>query len=352
MKFLVNRFEEKSSKKTAITVRFFDENPLTVRQIRYNQSGAVCYCMDGNIQGRQKIKNEWKPIECKENCEYRMKTGPGRAMCNEEGTLKFMLPDICTDKIWYMKITGHTSIQTLKNYIDFQKQLGNSLIGDYVIFLKEVEQTNIEGNKFKNKVLDIIRKEEFISNNQIISSNQTISQNQNNQTQLSTNQSKNVEKNTEKSKVTASENKITQSNEVEEQIEQKAENTTQKVETTEKKVSKKVTKTKKEEKKEVQRDTETPGDADLNAKFENYHILIETKTKMLTKDGKPTEYVFATFTNTDDKTVEVIIPPKYAEELKQCDLGTSVLLDLQTKGNKTFTNSIEYIEKYLKNVAA
>ena len=84
----------------------------------------------------------------------------------------------------------------------------------------------------------------------------------------------------------------------------------------------------------------------------NYNILIEKKTKMLTKDGKPTEYVFATFTNTDDKTVEVIIPPKYAEELKQCDLGTSVLLDLQTKGDKTFTNSIEYIEKYLKNVAA
>lgn len=350
MKFLVNRFEEKSSKKTAITVRFFDENPLTVRQIRYNQSGAVCYCMDGNIQGRQKIKNEWKPIECKENCEYRMKTGPGRAMCNEEGTLKFMLPDICTDKIWYMKITGHTSIQTLKNYIDFQKQLGNSLIGDYVIFLKEVEQTNIEGNKFKNKVLDIIRKEDFISNNQTISSNQIISQNQNNQTQLSTNQVKDVEKNTEILEVIASENNTTtQNNKIEAQVEQKVEDTTQKVETNEKKVTKRTTKTKKESKKEP---LETQEDAELNAKFQNYHILIETKTKMLTKEGKPTEYVFATFTNTDDKTVEVIIPPKYAEELKQCDLGTSVLLDLQTKGDKTFTNSIEYIDKCIKNVAA
>lgn len=348
MKFLVNRFEEKTSKQSAITVRFFDEDPLTVRQIRYNQSGAVCYCMDGSTQGRQKVKNEWKPIECKADCQYRMKTGPGRAMCNEEGTLKFMLPEICTDKIWYMKITGHTSIQTLKNYIDFQKQLGNSVIGDYVIFLKEVEQTNIEGNKFKNKVLDIIKKEDFISNNQTISNNQINSQNQNNQTQLSTNQVENVEENTTNLKTTASNNSINKDNVIKEQAEVKVEEITPKNETTEKKTTKKTTKTKKEE----QKDAQAPEDEELNAKFKNYHILIETKTKMLTKDGKPTEYVFATFTNTDDKTVEVIIPPKYAEELKQCDLGTSVLLDLQTKGDKTFTNSIEYIEKYLKNVAA
>lgn len=349
MKFLVNRFEEKLSKQTAITVHFFDEEPLTVRQIRYNQGGAVCYCMDGSTQGKQKIKNEWKPIECKEDCEYRIKTGQGKAMCNEEGTLKFMIPDICVDKIWYMKITSHTSIQTLRDYIDFQKHIGNSLIGDYVIFLKEVEHS-VEGNKFKNKVLDIIRKEDFISNNQTISSNQIISQNQNNQTQLSTNQVKDVEKNTEILEVIASENNTTtQNNKIEAQVEQKVEDTTQKVETNEKKVTKRTTKTKKESKKEP---LETQEDAELNAKFQNYHILIETKTKMLTKEGKPTEYVFATFTNTDDKTVEVIIPPKYAEELKQCDLGTSVLLDLQTKGDKTFTNSIEYIDKCIKNVAA
>ena len=53
-----------------------------------------------------------------------------------------------------------------------------------------------------------------------------------------------------------------------------------------------------------------------------------------------------------DKQYQVIIPPQYAEELKQCDLGTAVLLDLQTKGDKTFTNSIQYVEKHLKNVAA
>lgn len=347
MKFLVNRFEEKFKQPVAITVRFFDENPFTVRQARYNQGGLVCYCMDGSTEGKQNVKNKWEPIECKKDCQYRMKKRPGKAMCNEEGTLKFMLPEICTDKIWCMKINSQTSIEILRDYIRFQKEIGNSLIGDYVIFLKEVEHS-IEGNKFKNKVLDIIKKEDFISNNQTISSNQIISQNQNNQTQLSTNQVENVEKNTPNLKTTVSNNSIDKNNEVKEQAEVKVEEITPKKEMIEKKTTKKTTKTKKEE----QKDTETPEDAELNSKFKNYHILIETKTKMLTKDGKPTEYVFATFTNTDDKTVEVIIPPKYAEELKQCDLGTSVLLDLQTKGDKTFTNSIEYIEKYLKNVAA
>ena len=342
MKFLVNRFEEKFKQPVAITVRFFDENPFTVRQARYNQGGLVCYCMDGSTEGKQNIKNEWKTIECKEDCQYRMKKGQRKAMCNKEGTLKFMLPEICVDKIWCMKINGRTSIEILRDYISFQKEIGNSLIGDYVIFLKEVEHS-VEGNKFKNKVIDIIRKEDFISNNQINL------QNQNNQAQLSTNQVKNVEKNTENLEVTASKSNITQDNEIETQVEQKTQHTTQKVEANEKKVTKKATKTKKESKKEP---TETEQDAELNSKFKNYHILIETKTKMLTKDGKPTEYVFATFTNTDDKTVEVIIPPKYAEELKQCDLGTSVLLDLQRKGDKTFTNSIEYIDKCIKDVAA
>lgn len=348
LKFLLNRFNEKLDKKSAITIRFFDENPLTVKQIRYNQGGAVCYCMEGEIQAKQKIQNKWTPVECKEDCQYRVKTGPGRAMCNEEGTLKFMIPEICVDKIWYMKITGYTSIQVLRDYINFQKQLGNSLIGDYVIFLKEVEQISCEGKKYKNKILDIIRKEDFISENQIVESNQTFPQNQINQTQLSTNEVENVENNMEILETEESKSNIIQNNKIETQLEPKIENTEQKVESTEKKVAKKTTRTKKE----VQKESNIQENTDINSKFERYHILLETKTKMLTKNGKPTEYVSATFANTDDKTIEVIIPPQYSKELIECDLGTTVLLDLQTKGNMTFTNNIEYIEKCIKNVAA
>lgn len=303
--------------------------------------------MEGQTQAKQKVQNKWTSVECKADCQYKMKTGPGRPMCNEEGTLKFMLPDICTDKIWYMKITGHTSIQTLRDYISFQKQLGNSLIGDYVIFLKEVEQTNSEGKKFKNKILDIIRKEDFVSNNQNISSNQTFPQNQ---TKISTNETKNVDNNSETQKNIVS--NTTKNNVTEIQTEPKVENRVQNVETTEKKTAKKTAKSKKEETKEAPKTAETQEDTDISSKYDKCHMLIDTETKILMKDGKPTEYLFANFVDTHDQTIQVIIPPQLAEELKQCDLGTAVILDLQTKGDKTFTNSIEYIEKCIKNVAA
>ena len=345
LKFLLNRFNEKLDKKTAITIRFFDEDPFTVRQIRYNQGGKACYCMEGEKKGKQKVQNKWTTIECKEDCQYRIKTGLGRAMCNEEGTLKFMLPEICTDKIWYMKITSHTSIDILRDYIKFQKQIGNSLIGDYVIFLKEVEHT-VENKKYKNKVVDIVKKEDFISNNEIVSFNQT---NLQNQSQLSTYKAENVENSTE---INESKSKNFQNDVVKEQKESEVENIEQKAEITEKKTSKKAIKTKKEKKNDVGKITETQEEIKMNTKFERYHVLINTETKILTKDGKPTEYLYATFENTNGDIVEVIIPPKYAQELKECNLGTTVFLDLQTKGDKTFTNSIEYIEKYIKDVAA
>jgi hypothetical protein len=302
--------------------------------------------MDGQTQGKQKVQNKWQPIECKEDCEYRIKNGQGRPMCNEEGTLKFMLPDICTDKIWYMKITGYTSIETLRDYINFQKQLGNSLIGDYVIFLKDVEQINFEGKKFKNKILDIVRKEDFVSNNQTVSSNQIIPQNENNQTQLSTKQENDVENTVENQKVISSEGDTIQNN----IVEKKAESKVKKV--PENKTTKKVQKSTTDELKETTKTDNSQKDEDISNKYDKCHMLLDTETKMLMKDGKPTEYLFANFVDTHDQTLQVIIPPQLAEELKQCDLGTAVILDLQTKGDKTFTNSIEYVEKCVKNAVA
>lgn len=300
--------------------------------------------MEGQTQAKQKVQNKWAQIECKEDCQYRMKTGTGRPMCNEEGTLKFMIPDICMDKIWYMKITGYTSIQTLKNYISFQKQLGNSLIGDYVIFLKDVEQINFEGKKFKNKILDIVRKEDLISKNQKISSNQTLSQNQ---TKKSTDETKNVDNGNEIQKNIVSntiKNNVT---------EMQTEPIVQKnVEPIEKKTTKKTQKNKKEEIKGTAKINEIQEDTDISSKYDKCHMLLDTETKILMKDGKPTEYLFANFVDKHDQTTQVIIPPQLSEELKKCDLGTAVILDLQTKGDKTFTNSIEYVEKCIKNVAA
>ncbi len=54
----------------------------------------------------------------------------------------------------------------------------------------------------------------------------------------------------------------------------------------------------------------------------------------------------------EDNQIDVFIPHELAEELSECDIGTLVILDLQKAGDKTFTKSIQYVNKYKKNVAA
>jgi hypothetical protein len=263
--------------------------------------------------------------------------GTSKPMCNLEGTLKFLLPEISSDRIWIMKITGQTSIQRLKAYINLQKQLGNSLIGDYTIFLKQEEQTNKSGKTFNNYILDIIKKEDFISNN-------TIPQSQINQKELSTKSSQNVNNSTVKTN-----NNVVNNSENTSEVK---ETSLKEVKTTEKKVTKKVDKEKKQEK-TIQNETK-PKQENTESKneFENYYILLETSTKTLMKAGKPTEYLIGNFVDIKDKTIDVVIPPQFADELLQCDIGTTVILDLATIGDKTFTNSIKYVQKCLKNVAA
>ena len=54
LQFLLNRFEEKLGKQKAITIRFFDEEPLSIKQVRYNQGGTACYCMYGESMRKTK----------------------------------------------------------------------------------------------------------------------------------------------------------------------------------------------------------------------------------------------------------------------------------------------------------
>ena len=325
MQFLLNRFNEKYKQEKKLNIRFFNEEPLTVKRARYNQGGTVCYCMKNEKQGKQKVSNVWKTINCSENCKYRVSADEvSKPMCNFEGTLKFLLPEISTDRIWLMKIKGQTSIERLETYIGLQKQIGNSLIGDYTLFLEQVEQTNKLGKKFKNYVLDIVKKEDFIST-EIIPSNQT---------QLSTDNTQNVNNSADK----LSENVV--NNQKEEKKLNETENTEKEVKNTKKKTTKKATE------KEAKTIEETKNN------FENHFILVETYTKNLKKEGKPTEYLIGNFVDMQDKPLDVIIPPKFKEELLQCDVGTTVILDLATIGDKTFTNNIQYVQKCLKNVAA
>ena len=164
--FLENRFNEKYPQKQLIHIRFFDENPYTVRRIRYNQSGAVCYCPYEETQGKQKVSGVWKNINCTEDCKYRItEEGKNKPACLFEGNLRFLLPEISQDRIWRMQIKGYQSIFALYEYLSFQKYLGKSLIGDYYLFLKKKKQTSKDGKSYENYILDIIRKEDFISSN-------------------------------------------------------------------------------------------------------------------------------------------------------------------------------------------
>ena len=327
MNFLLNRFNEKYKEQDKITVHFFDENPLTVKRVRYNQSGAVCYCMQNEEQGKQKVSNVWQPIKCSEDCKYRVANDSShKPMCNVEGTLKFLLPEISKDRIWLMKITGQTSIRRLNSYFNLQRQLGNSIIGDYIIFLNKEQQTNREGKSFSNYILDIMKKEDFISND-------LISKNQDNSNLLSTNIEQNVNKT------------VSNSGECEFTTKEKSK----------KEISKKSSqKNNKEIEKEVvkQKETTMVDDIQIDDNINNYYVLVDTFSKSLMKEGKLTDYLFATFMDINDKTVDVAIPPSLSEDLLKCDIGTTVKLSLSSKNDNTFTNSIEYVQKILKNVAA
>ena len=56
-----------------------------------------------------------------------------------------------------------------------EKYLGNSLKGTYTIFLNQIEQTNSEGKKFNNFVIDIVKAEDFNSNYQKNTNNSIVS---------------------------------------------------------------------------------------------------------------------------------------------------------------------------------
>lgn len=325
MKFILNRFNEQYIKSNSINIRFFDEEPLTTRKIRYNQSGAVCYCMENQNQAKQKVSNLWKDVNCSENCKYRQTADlTSKPACNVEGTLKFLLPKISEDRIFVMKITGQTSIKRLQAYIELQKQLGNSLVGNYTLFLKQEEQTNKQGKTFNNYILDIIKKEDFISNTKSVENSQK-------QEQLSTIKEQNVDK-----------IDVTSQNEVS-NIVTKPENKVKKDKDKENIAANSKTEESKEDTLSESKETDN---------FENYYFLIDTSTKDFIKDGKPISYVIGNFVDMHDKTFNVIIPPDESEELLQCDAGTNVILNLTTRGDKIFTEKIEYVQKILKNVAA
>ena len=310
MDFLANRFNEQFLKKQAINIQFFNDTPLTIRRVRYNQSGAACYCLGNNAEGKIKESGKWKPNKCSENCNYRVSQKEGqKPQCNIEGILKFIMPSISTDRIWYMKITGQTSIGRLYTYINLQKKLGNSIIGNnFNLFLKEETQTNIVGKTFNNYILDIIQTD--------INLTSTMQSKE-----LSTTTPKSVEKKSTKQTNTKTENKETKQENINNEITNIS-------------------------------DIPANNSSNFDNEFNNCYMLVDTNTTTIETSDGTKEYLQANLVDMNDKEISVIINPKDADELHGYDVGTVLKLELITRQNRTFSNNITYIQKVKKNAVA
>lgn len=340
MNFMLNRFNEKYPKQTSLNIQFFDEEPLSIRKARYNQGGAVCYCMAGTSKGKQKVSNKWQDIECSSDCQYCIKQkGASKPACNYEGTLKFLLPEISKDRIWIMKITGQQSISNLEEYINFQKYLGNSLKGTYTIFLNQIEQTNAEGKKFNNFVIDIIKAEDFNSNNNLISQNDTknsvistentniVENSISNQTPTET--EKNTKKGTNKtSRPTKKSTKTSDTNVVSSMETEKADSNLEQPQIT------------------------NEQNQNVPQTYKEHCFLYDTEYKNFKKAGKDTEYLIAKVTDENDKTTDVVVKPEFREKMEKCDIGTELILELQKFGENIISKNIEFVRPILKKVAA
>ena len=316
MQGYLRKFDELYKGKTSIEIEFITDEPFSAKYSRSNQSGQVCYCMFGTDEANQKTKDGWQKIKCLgSNCQYRQKKKVGPPDCKKVGWLKFIIPKIATDRIWLMRITSQQAVDTLYQYFSLQKEQGKSVKGKYILFLKQVENSK-DGKTFNNYIIDIIKKEDFISNTT------TPQKEENSQEQSTTNEqivNNNVEKNTEKSNETLKEK-------------------------TKKKVTKKSTK--KVTKIEV---SENPN-VDKCYYFTNHH------TEEFMKDGKPKEYFIGEFYDMTDKPVNFIVKPELVEPILECGIGSVLETEIQDFKDKKILTDFKFVQnnekEAQKNIAA
>lgn len=311
MEHLAEKFNNLYKESKELNIYFPDENPYLEKRVRNNQGGTVCYCLLGQTKGKEKNGKQWSEKDCSEECEHRTAPKGKKPACLIEGTLKFMIPEISSDRIWCLKTKSYYSRQNIRDYINFQKHLNNSLIGNYKLFLRPKEDT-IDGKTFNNFVLDIVKIEDFISNP--ISNQETTNATTPNNTQVAKNPLKEKKpKNTNKTTIPTK--PITPEEEPDV-------------------ISIEIPKSEKNE----------PTEDDLK----RYYVLIDTKDVTLNKKGKPTKYLEAKFCNKDSKEISAIIHPKYAKDMSLCELGSQFLMDIEEFGQRLIVNKCEYLVKQLK----
>lgn len=326
MQKFLEKFDEQFKGKKYIEIEFYDDNPLSKKYVRFNQSGEVCKCFEGTTKGQQKVKNVWQSIECNEQCQYRQKNDYGKSACNRIGWLKFFIPSICQDRIWLMKITGQTSINRIDGYINLQKAQGNSLNGRYILFLKQEQQTSkFTGQNYNNYVLDIVKKEDFIFSDQIPETTE-------NQKILSTKSDENVNNNVEKEQAITQKATVTQNTE-----DAKSQESKSKKKSTSSAKSKN---SKKSEKKPTEKDTNVQSQNDDDKTY----VLLRTFNETIENKGQSKEYLMGEFCNMEDKIFNIAIKPDFADELSKCELGTPVKLDVTEVNNMLFALNLQYIK--------
>lgn len=344
MEEFLERFNELYEGKSSIDIEIFDERPLTTKYVRYNQSGTVCSCLTNSNIAHQKTKDGWKEVTCSSECEHRQRNAQGKCNCNRIGWFKFLMPSICKDRIWLMKITGQTSISRLQDYFVLQKVQGESLKGHYTLFLKQEEVTDYTGKSYNHYILDIFKKSDISSSNITPQKSKT-------EPELSTKNEKNVNNIVENEPVFDNKNQKQKDNttttkskvEVAEKKEIQKEKTTSKKTNSTKEINNVATSQVKEK--------EQPSEKENS--LNNCYVLTRTYTQNIKqKNGEDKSYVMGEFYDMEDKQFNVAINPKDAEELQKCDMGTVAKLDLKLIGDVHFALGIEYVEKCEKNVAA
>lgn len=328
MQQYLDRFDKLYKGKQYIDIEIFDENPLSIKYARYNQSGEVCHCMENSNKGSSKTKDGWKQVNCDTfNCKYRQRNEQGKRACNRVAWFKFIIPSICKDRIFLMRITGQTSIDRLKEYFEFKKYQGKSIKGQYTLFLKDEEQEDYFGKSHTNKILDIFEKEESNIENK--------SPNQLENKDLSTEKTKKVDKIVQKQDLSTTanneilktqletENKITKKEDI--KAKTKTENKTEtKSETETKKTTKSARKTKTKatdnvKDKESEDKNKTSNTLDV---YSNYYIFDSSKKEMIKdKKGIEKEYLVGKFYDMKDKTHEIVIKPENSEEISNSQFG-------------------------------
>lgn len=329
MQHLNTRFEQLYNKQKEVIIYIFSEDACSIKRVKKNQSGTVCYCLADSEIAKEKVNKKWVEKQCTETCESRQTNGKKAAMCQEELTLRFLIPNVSKDRIFILQSKSYHTRNNIFSYINLQKQLGNSIKGYYKLFLTE-KVSEKEGNKFTNYVVDIVKLEDSdlqaIPKNSITTNTTTITTN--NQTSQNSKPTTNVitkNNNSEQIKETPKTNKDTVKQKKQVQTKAKPEQKQVEVPTTE-------------------NTTIKPTEDNL----QKYYILLDTSVIELEKKGQLVKYTQGHFVNKDDKECNIILHPNFAGEIVECALGSQFLFDTIEKDGKIFATSFQVIDKQLK----